>query len=472
MAPDTSQVLFRHEYEQEIEAWLRKRFAYLCVTYAVLAALTFAFNLLPRLSAAADASVRIDVAGTAIVSAKGILSLSVVLYFFLARHRFESRHDVIRAATWMILVLGLLSLSSRFLAESMGSIPTGVLFAVFFWHITACLFLPWTPRDSLRPILPLLVVWAVYTLFFKSGVDPVMRILSVIFSPGILLPGLFISGWRLQLHSRRFRSTMLGRQFRTLRQEFTKARSIHESLFPAEYDDGCVQFQYTYEPMRELGGDFLYVNVGARGFVHLTLLDVTGHGLAAALTVNRIHGELERIQAESPQIGPGEVITLLNRYMHLTMVRHNIYATAIALTLDPYVGELRWASAGHPPGFLRGANGVVRELIATNVVLGALGDDEFDADEQSTDLSPGDVIVVYTDGTFEARNRRGRQLGLARLRELMHSKPPPANWPDFLRASVDKHKAGRTEDDVLVASLAFSGYRTETRQAAEAAVHP
>ena len=62
--------------------------------------------------------------------------------------------------------------------------------------------------------------------------------------------------------------------------------------FPAEYDDGFVRFEYRYTPMRELGGDFVHLHVAASGIVHVVLLDVTGHGLAAALTVNRLYGEL------------------------------------------------------------------------------------------------------------------------------------------------------------------------------------
>lgn len=473
MIPDTGQVQFTREYEHEIETWLRRRFTYLCIAYAVLATANLVSFLLAVVAMVGGEEVSMGRGGTAILAAKGVLSMAVVLGFYARREAHESRQDVLRAAFWMILALGLLSLTSRFLAMALGvTFPASIIFAVFVWHFSACLFLPWTPRESLRPIVPLLALWAVYTLFFDRDSHVVGGLVAVMFSPGILIPGLLICGWRLRAHSRRFRSTMLGRQFRSMRQEFTRARSIHESLFPAEYDDGCVQFQYTYQPMRELGGDYLHVNVGPQGFLHLTLLDVTGHGLPAALTVNRIHGELERIQAESPQAGPGEVLGLLNRYIHLTMVRHNIYATAICLTLDPYVGELRWCSAGHPPGFLRGVNGVVQELLATTVVLGALGDGDFDTDEKSVELSPGDIVVVYTDGTFEARDRHGRQLGLDSLRSLMHSKPPPANWPHFIAASVDKHKAGRSEDDVLVASLTFSGYRMETRKAATAHVTP
>jgi sigma-B regulation protein RsbU (phosphoserine phosphatase) len=230
-------------------------------------------------------------------------------------------------------------------------------------------------------------------------------------------------------------------------------------MFPQQHDDPFIRFEYTYAPARDLGGDYVHVEHGPDGIVHVTLIDVTGHGLPAALTVNRLYGELERIRAESPLAQPGEVLSLLNRYIHLTLVKHNIFATALCLTLDPNKGVLHWSNAGHPPGYLRGANGGVTKLEATAVLLGALDAQEFNADQRTIELSPGDVIVAYTDGTFEARDRLGRTLGLSAIGDLMRIQPPPRNWPQFLASAVTKHSGGRTDDDILIAALTFKALR-------------
>ncbi len=466
--PDTGQVMFRSEYEHELETWLRRRFAYLCLAYFALGAVMLVFRTVALIAAARAVSQPGPTAAAAMFVATGLaaVSLGIVVVFYLRGRRDESRDDLLRTVSWMIVALGTASLTTRFVGQSLG---LETITAIFFWHFTACLFLPWTPRDSLRPIAPLLFVWVVYMFTLEAAISPLNRALSVIFSPGVLLPGLMFAGWRLRRHSREFRSVMLGRHYRSMRQEFSRARTIHESMFPAEYDDGFVRFQYTYEPMRELGGDFLHIHVGAEGMVHMTVLDVTGHGLAAALTVNRLYGELERIRAETPKTTPGEVMTLLNRYIYLTMSDHNIYATGIAIRLDPYGGEVRWASGGHPPAMLRGVNGVVSYLSSTALMLGAVDDDQFEAAEQRLDLAPGDVIVAYTDGAIEARDRVGHQFGLDRLKDLLHSRPAPGNWPQYIASSVDRHKVGRAEDDVLVAALTFAAVRPQ-RQAAKPAM--
>ncbi|UCD76634.1 MAG: serine/threonine-protein phosphatase [Phycisphaerales bacterium] len=456
-APETAgQSMFRAEYEQELETWLRHRFRNLCITYIILGALEM---LLWSLFAVGDEEARAMLIGLT----GRIARLAVVVYYLAGRNwRTASREQILGAATWMILILGSVSLLALLGFRALGQPePVPMILPLFFWHFSACLFLPWRPRESLRPFIPLLVVWAAIQLLLIGDADVVSRVLTVVFGPGVLLPGLGIASWRMSRHSQSFRTRMVGKQFVTMRREFSQARQIHESLFPQRYDDGYVSFDYTYTPMRELGGDFVHLYVSPEGVIHLTLLDVTGHGLAAALTVNRLYGELERIRAENPRAEPEEIITLLNRYIHLTMARHNIYATGVSVMLDPYVGEVCWVSAGHPPLLRRGANGSVTALEATTVVLGAFGDEEFIADPQRIELSPGDVVVVYTDGAFEARNRLGRQLGLNTLHDLLRKQPAPGNWPQFIVSAVEKHNAGSTEDDVLVASLTFTQTRTQ-----------
>jgi len=162
-----------------------------------------------------------------------------------------------------------------------------------------------------------------------------------------------------------------------------------------------------------------------------------------------------------------DVLSLLNRYIHLTMVRHNIYVTALCMRVDPSAGAIVWSSAGHPPALLRGANGVVRRLAATNVLLGALDGSEFNGAQSEMELSPGDAILMYTDGAFEARNREGRMLGLEKIDSLAHTQPPPRRWPQFIAAAVQKHTAGRAEDDILVATLSYLAPRPARVQQSE-----
>jgi serine phosphatase RsbU (regulator of sigma subunit) len=85
----------------------------------------------------------------------------------------------------------------------------------------------------------------------------------------------------------------------------------------------------------------------------------------------------------------------------------------------------------------------------------------FDAPSRTVDLVPGDVLVLYTDGSFEARNRAGEQLGLDMLRSLVRLRDAPQDWPQFIAAQVDKHTGGSCDDDVLIASVTFKAQRPQ-----------
>jgi hypothetical protein len=456
---DANQTLFRSEYELELETWLRRRFRGVCICYIVLTAVIVIIRALV-IGASNDGRGRIP--ALIITGLAGAASMGTLAHLLFARRWTDAtRPQLLRAASLLIWVLGGISVVKALVIEQFRAESEYLLMPLFFWHFIACLFLPWTPRESLKPILPLLGAWMLIVLLRHGEMDITRRLLTVVFGPIILLPGLGICALRLKSHSESFRVRMVGQHFLTMRQEFSKARSIHESMFPKPHDDGFVKFEYTYTPMRELGGDYVHLHVSEEGLVHLTLLDVTGHGLPAALTVNRLFGELERIRGEAPLAEPGEVLSLLNRYVHLTMTKHNIFVTALCVTLDPQLGRLHWANAGHPPAFLRGANGVVTQLPATSVLLGALDHRDFIADAKTTELAPGDTIVVYTDGAFEARDRAGKQLGLARLKQLLHSQPPPRHWPQFIAQAVQRHSAGRNEDDILIASVTFAAPRPQ-----------
>lgn len=449
------QTLFRSEYELEMESWLRRRFRAVGICYMIVTGVVIIVRVPNLLSSA-------TVVPLLVTLAAGFASLAVLLHFVRARHWANaSRPQLLRAASMMILLMGALSLVKGYILEFTSPMHrTEFIVPLFFWHFIACLFLPWTPRESLRPVVPLLIVWSVGVMLHTN---PTLwsRISTVLLSPLVLGPGIAVCAIRLQWHGEKFRTKMIGKHFLTMRQELMQARTIHENMFPKPHDDGYVRFEYNYTPMRELGGDYVHLHVGAEGLVHVTLIDVTGHGLAAALTVNRLYGELERIRAESPLAEPGEVLTLLNRYIHLTMSRHTIFASALCITVDPYLGKLHWANAGHPPAFLRGANGAVTPLEATTVLLGAMDSSEFTADPKSMELTPGDVIVMYTDGAFEARDRAGQMLGLSALDRMMGIQPAPRNWPHYITSAVERHSAGRADDDILVASLTFQAVRPQ-----------
>lgn len=330
---------------------------------------------------------------------------------------------------------------------------------IFSSHLFACLLLPWRPRECYRPLIPLLVINALVCAYYWSLV-PTGATLSIVLSPLIGLPGAAICWWRQSRFKDKFTNKMLRGRYGEMKQELSAARTIHESLFPKALDSGPVRFDYRYEPMRQIGGDYLYVRTTAAPgralpLTNIALIDVTGHGIGAALTVNRLHGEIDRQFGENPAAAPGEILTGLNKYLHHTLATHSVYATALVVQIDPNSSTLTWASAGHPPAFLRTIDGRIDRVESTTFVLGACHGDDFQHDQRLTRFAEGDTLIAYTDGAIEARNAAGKMLNVAGMERLIASLAPDADggWSSAILRSVDQFRSGPPEDDTLVVEI-------------------
>ncbi|TVQ78551.1 MAG: hypothetical protein EA380_05910, partial [Phycisphaeraceae bacterium] len=97
---------------------------------------------------------------------------------------------------------------------------------IFMWHFIACLFLPWTPRESFKPMLPLLILNALVTLFYIRLV-PVYGTVTILASPLVAVPGMAVCWWRTSRFRRSFAYRMLYGRYGEMRQELATARSIH-----------------------------------------------------------------------------------------------------------------------------------------------------------------------------------------------------------------------------------------------------
>jgi len=444
---------FAQEFDFETGRLLRRRFMWLLgfsVAIWALGPLSIFFVLETFLQA--PLTMRI------LFFAVAALDIGVYVWFFqrVQRSRPE-KPAVLNLARILLLYVGAIGLVHYFIETKGGGSTLGVFpgatlkFGAFLFF--ACLFLPWSPKEIYRTIGVVLTLHAV--VFLAVNLPPNANWLWLIAFPFFVAPGLAVCAIKHSARMRSFKMNFLSARYGEVRREMTDARRIHEDLFPEPRDVGDLVFRYTYQPMRQIGGDFLFFSespgIEGRVPVNVVLLDVTGHGLAAALTVNRLHGELERIYAEDPHAEPGHVLGLLNRYVHLTLAQHSIYASAVCVRIDPATNELNYANAGHPPMFLRGVDGTIEELDSTAIVLGACLPEDFHADPRTHTFMPGDMLIAYTDGAMEARNDKGKCIGRQWLTAMIAAANcEPGDWPRRIIGELDTRRHGVPEDDTLV----------------------
>ncbi len=455
---------FGQEFEAERERWLRRRFLWYTGVVGGLGLIGLLWAVLVRLGGGSPGAG--GASGVFWIALAGSFT-GTALYvgaFFYARVHALDRAALMRIVTGLIIAYGALALvpnaAARLILPEAEGPWVGAQWAmsIFAAHLLACLFLPMTPRESLRPVIPLLAVYALLTLVGAG--EWTVKLAAILALPLIAAPGALICWYRHGKFREKFTTRMLKSRFGALRQELSNARMIHEALFPKPTAKGGVSFEYIYEPMRDIGGDFLYASFGRTGDggatpLNLVVLDVTGHGIAAALTVNRLHGELERIYAERPDTAPGEALGLLNRYVHLTLAAHSIYATALCVRIDPARAVLEYASGGHPPAFLRAVDGTLHELESTALVLGAAPAESFETDSHERPFGPGDSLIAYTDGAIEAPARDGSMLRIEGMRRLIAGAAPRQGaWPQHILDAVKRHRYGPAADDTLIIEVA------------------
>jgi len=443
--------LFAREYRSELAAWLYRRLRLLVILYVALNVLAAGYGTLMLLTR--DGVTGDTRTGVIVGIANGaVLSLIALWFLRVARERAPDHAGILRLTRSLILITGGLSVVAQYILTIIGLPGAPPAVDVIFWHAIPCLLLPWTPRDSLVAIGPVYLLWAIMQLILP-GIPIGAAITAILLVPLGFLPGLLVAHLRLRRHGRAFNVRMIGRSFYDMRRELDQARRVHEAMLPAPITEGPVTFDFLFRPMKQMGGDFLHAAEGPDGRLLVTMLDVTGHGLTAALAVNRIAGELDRLEAEDPSILPGDLLHRLNTYMRLTLARHGVYASAVTLAVDHHARRVSWANAGHPPALLRRGTGETMDFAATEPLLGAMEAEEFGHQTESIDMLPGDAILLYTDGLFECRGRCGTMFGLAGIRKAMLAAPDPRTAHHFLMQEVDRFAGDLAEDDRLAALI-------------------
>ena len=467
--------LFSAEYERELERWLRRRFAWMLGATFVWELISLAGTLLGLLAVrtgnagaaggpdpAADVQAEMEAVGlspfsVAIVALGTLVILGVTVHAWrTVRPRLVAREQTLRAAYWLIVqVGGITFLTDCILLLAVPQIPVTGVGSLVFFHFFSSVFMPWSPRESLRPMYLLISMFLLELVILRgtdriTSVEIVLQILAI---PVALLPGLLVCWLRLQRHRKSFDRKMMARGYFAMRKELSQARAVQSALFPRPIRSAELEFDYAYLPANEVGGDFVHASIDEKGRLDVVLMDVTGHGMASALTVARLSGEVERLLAEDPDISPGQVLRALNRYAHLTLAKHNVYLTALALQADPVTGEVRYANAGHPPMWVRRGNGTVERFDATTWLLGATGDGAFEPGEEALRLDPADVLVMITDGVHEAPDRTGEQFGIERVTETLAARAVPERWAAHLAGLADTWRGRIGDDDVLVGTI-------------------
>ncbi|HEY3579278.1 MAG TPA: SpoIIE family protein phosphatase [Pyrinomonadaceae bacterium] len=197
-------------------------------------------------------------------------------------------------------------------------------------------------------------------------------------------------------------------------------------------------------PCYEIGGDYYDFIEREDGRLVIALGDVSGKGTAAALLMSSLHAAVHAQSASHDSLSA--TISAVNRYL-ADNIPANRFVTLFYAELDPVTGALSFLNAGHNPPLIVHSAGTVEQLASGGLPLGIKPDAEYR--EGRTQLQPGDVLVIYSDGVTEAVSPTGEEFGATRLYEVVarNVNASAAGIRDRIESSLTKFSQGTSAAD-------------------------
>lgn len=218
-------------------------------------------------------------------------------------------------------------------------------------------------------------------------------------------------------------------------RELEWARRVHMTIIPRSISTELVDVAVTYLPVYYIGGDYTRYVFPEDSKMTFIISDVTGHGVPAALMVNRLHSEFERIAKEGKE--PGELMEELDNFIKGGFEGSEMYLTAFCGQLDMKKMKLLFTGCGHPPQYIfSSSTGNMTPMISRGGMLGLPVPVE-GRHQSGVSIGAGDRIFLYTDGVTETMNSDREIYGRERLESFLRE------WGDL---PGDKFRASLIKD--------------------------
>ena len=219
--------------------------------------------------------------------------------------------------------------------------------------------------------------------------------------------------WRTALASRD--------QLVAIKRELTIAGETQNSILPTSFPSTSdYDIHASMVPAREVGGDMYDVTVMPDGRVFMTVADVSGKGVPAALLMMATRMAFKAFVNESRD--PAAALAATNDLLSHESPEE-MFVTIIALIYDPATGACCYAGAGHHPPLLVAADGRTSEIpLRGGIAVGLVPDLLYD--NHATTLNPGESLMLYSDGVTEAMTSEREEFGIERMSRIFEGSAP------------------------------------------------
>jgi phosphoserine phosphatase RsbU/P len=240
------------------------------------------------------------------------------------------------------------------------------------------------------------------------------------------------------------------RQKQRLEHEVSIAHEVQQQLFPSVLPVlPGLELAATCRPARVVSGDYYdFISLGPSR-VGIVVADISGKGIYAALLMASLQAALRSTALADRHASTAEIVSRLNTHLFVN-TSDDRYATLFYAVYDAQAKTLSYTNAGHlAPIFL--TDGCVEQLSEGGTVVGLFENPGYT--ERTLDVTPGSLLVVFSDGITEPENVYGEEFGVERLKaEVIRQRGIPVERLTESLVAAAEQWAGAPEqaDDMTV----------------------
>ncbi len=226
-----------------------------------------------------------------------------------------------------------------------------------------------------------------------------------------------------------------------MEEDLKLAHEIQKNLLPRASPKGPrFEFAGYNLPSREVGGDYYDFLPLAGGKIGVVIGDISGKGIPAAILMSNLQAtfRISAVHASSP----AEAMYIVNNQITQTTSVEK-FATVFYGVFDPATYSFAYTNAGHNCPIHRHIEGKYSMLKEGGLVIGVMENVLYRSKQIA--LVPGDILVFYTDGVTEARNREEEEFGEDRLMQAMEG-PSTISAQSVLDSILDAVKDFSSDD--------------------------
>jgi phosphoserine phosphatase RsbU/P len=238
---------------------------------------------------------------------------------------------------------------------------------------------------------------------------------------------------------------------KALEQELKIANSIQNKLLPSSVpNNDTFNFGAISIPAREIGGDYYDFFILDEENIGILLADIIGKGIPAGLFMAMLKSILHR---HIPQfISPAKALSYLNKLLFKDQVINKFVPLFYGI-LNTKNNSFTYSNAGHEPAMLYSKN-KVSTLDTMGFPLGAYEDAKYQ--EKEITLQDEDIVLIFTDGVVEARNKNGIAFGRSKLQSILKQNKnfSADKLVKYIYSQIkNTHKPEEQYDDLTIVSI-------------------